>query len=94
MSCPKGRGPSLSEATWEHVAASLRLSGREVQILNGILQNNTPLEIANDLGISVHTVHSHLARLYRKMNVSSRAELILEVFKEYVSQYASDTDSR
>lgn len=93
MSCPKGHGPSLSSATLEHVAASLRLSGREVQILNGILHNNTPLEIANDLGISVHTIHSHLARLYRKMNVSSRAELILEVFRKYVNE-STDSEHR
>jgi Bacterial regulatory proteins, luxR family len=37
------------------------------------------------LGISSHTVHTHLERLYHKLAVGSRAALISRIFVEYLS---------
>ncbi len=36
--------------------------------------------IATSLGISVHTVHSHFRRLYTKLGVHDRCELLLHIF--------------
>lgn len=51
------------------------LSGRERQIVTAILAGRTNKEIAHQLGISPKTVEWHLARLYARIGVQSRAEL-------------------
>ena len=53
---------------------SLDLSGREVEVLRLVAQGLTNLEIAERLYLSPNTVHAHLRRIYRKLNVTSRAE--------------------
>jgi DNA-binding CsgD family transcriptional regulator len=41
--------------------------------------------LATSLGISRHTIHTHLERLYRKLRVNSRSQLIAAVFVAYVT---------
>jgi DNA-binding CsgD family transcriptional regulator len=54
----------------------LRGSTRQVQILELASQGQSDKEIAIALGISVHTVRSHLQRLYRSAGLSNRAEAV------------------
>jgi DNA-binding NarL/FixJ family response regulator len=80
------RGRSiLPYAAWNLIANSLRISDRELQIIQGIFDDHKEFAIALDLAISMHTVHSHLERLYRKLGVSSRVELVLCILSEYLS---------
>ena len=74
----------LSTDEWFRICDGLRLSARECEIVHGVLENCSEAHIALNLRISVHTVHSHFERLYRKLRVRSRAELVLRVFEEYV----------
>jgi len=48
------------------------LTERERQILLGIAQGNSNKDIARSLGISQHTVKTHVYNIYRKLNVSRR----------------------
>jgi DNA-binding NarL/FixJ family response regulator len=41
--------------------------------------------IAERLGLSPHTVHTYLWRIYRKLQVQSREELLVRVFAEFRS---------
>ncbi len=52
------------------------LSEREEQILACIFQELSDKEIAATLGIGTATVHTHLHRLYEKMGVHSRKDVI------------------
>ena len=54
---------------WKVIANSLRISDRELQIIQGIFDDRKEFAIADELTISVHTVHTHLERLYRKLGV-------------------------
>ena len=74
----------LSRAQWQSLARSLRFSPREFQIVQRIFDSETEAYIAAGLGISVHTVHTYLERLYRKLSVNGRCELIVRVFAEHV----------
>ena len=69
--------------TWDSLAESLSLSGRELEIIQAVFDDENERQIAARLGISRHTVHTHLERLYRKLSISSRVQLVIRVFNEY-----------
>jgi ATP/maltotriose-dependent transcriptional regulator MalT len=80
------RGQSiLPYAAWETIAKSLRISNRELQIVQGVFDDRKEYAIAHELKISMHTVHTHLERLYRKLGVTSRLGLVLCIVSEYLS---------
>jgi DNA-binding NarL/FixJ family response regulator len=79
----------LSADAWKAIATALRISARELQIIQGIFDDRKELAIAHELTISVHTVHTHLERLYRKLGVSSRLGLVLYILAEYLSSLPS-----
>ena len=75
----------IKESRWCEITRTLKISGRESEIIQYIMAGETEGEIASSLGISAHTVHTHLERLYNKLKVNSRAQLITRIFAEYVS---------
>jgi DNA-binding NarL/FixJ family response regulator len=75
----------LTHDGWKTIAQSLHISDRELQIIQGIFDDRKEYAIADELKISVHTVHTHLERLYRKLGISSRVALVLYIFSEYLS---------
>lgn len=72
----------LTTDEWHVVAVRLKLSEREVQVIHGVFDSLSDSAIADQLGISKHTVHTHLWRLYRKLFVRNRCGLIVRVFWE------------
>lgn len=52
------------------------LTRREVQVLNFISLGFKYEDIADELGISTHTVRHHLENIYKKLNVTSRTQAI------------------
>jgi DNA-binding CsgD family transcriptional regulator len=74
----------FSERAWLAISRTLNLSGRELQILRGTFDGRTEFAIAADLGISAHTVHTHIGRLHRKLRVLDRVELVLRVTHEFL----------
>lgn len=57
--------------------AEVELTARETEVLRLIAKGMTQAETARLLGISQHTVAGYVKDLYRKLNVSSRAEAAL-----------------
>ncbi len=54
------------------------LSDREVEALNLLARGFTYVECADLLGISPHTIGTHVKNIYRKLEVTSRAEAVFE----------------
>jgi DNA-binding CsgD family transcriptional regulator len=52
------------------------LSPRQRQTLDGLLAGDSEKQIARTLGISVHTAHDHIRKLYKLFAVNSRGELL------------------
>jgi DNA-binding NarL/FixJ family response regulator len=80
----------LSTGTWPSLAESLRLSPRELQVVKGVFQDHKEESIAADLGISPHTVSTYLQRIYAKLCVGSRPQLIVRVVAEYLRAAGAD----
>ena len=55
---------------------SVNLTGREQEVLEAVARGERSKEIASHLGISERTVKAHLASIYSKMGVDSRAAAI------------------
>mgnify|MGYP001571648674 FL=1 len=51
------------------------LSAREWEVAQGLASGRHSPAVAAALGISVHTVRNHLKSVFRKLNVSTQAEL-------------------
>jgi DNA-binding NarL/FixJ family response regulator len=60
------------------VTSTASLTPREREVLTLLAKGIHSGEIARLLGISRHTVGDHIKNLYRKLNISSRAEAALE----------------
>lgn len=56
----------------------VRLTERETVVLQRVAKGYTLPEIAQQLGLSRHTIADHIKQIYRKLGVSSRAEATLE----------------
>ncbi|MEO5916220.1 MAG: response regulator transcription factor [Luteolibacter sp.] len=57
------------------------LTPREHSILELLLEAYSYREIAERIGISVHTVNFHIRHIYEKLHVRSRGEIILKFMK-------------
>src|SRR5579864_5044627 len=53
------------------------LAQREDEVANLVAEGLTNREIAQKLGVAEHTVSNHLFRIYEKLGISSRVELLL-----------------
>lgn len=65
--------PSLAERAGNE---NSELSEREREILQGVARGERSKEIAARLGISIRTVGAHLASIYTKLGVDSRASAV------------------
>jgi DNA-binding CsgD family transcriptional regulator len=74
----------ITEADWGRISATLRLSSRESEIAFLLLADSSEHTIGDRLSISKHTVHSHIERLYRKLAIRSRSQLVVKLFEAYV----------
>lgn len=57
------------------------LAKREDEVASLVAEGLTNREIARKLGLSEHTVSNYLFRIYNKLGISSRVELVLYVLK-------------
>lgn len=73
--------PSLTRSFIEEVQLADRrpeapLSKREAEILQKVAYGATTKEVAHDLGISPHTVKTHLERIFEKLGANDRAQAV------------------
>jgi len=74
----------FTRQAWQRLAIRLQLTERELQIVWGVSQDRNDSAIACSLGVSPNTVHTHLNRLYAKLGVCNRMELMLLLFGTFL----------
>jgi DNA-binding NarL/FixJ family response regulator len=71
------KAPAVPFAGNARVQASLRISGRELEVLELLAAGQSNKEIATRLNVSPNTVKTHVAKLFEKLEVRRRTEAIL-----------------
>lgn len=74
------------ESLMRHVENEVSLTERETDVLQRVAKGYTLPEIALQFGLSKHTIADHIKQVYRKLNVSSRAEAALEAARRGLVQ--------
>lgn len=57
------------------------LSDREREVIDGMAAGQPYKEIADRLGVSVHTVRSYIRRIYEKLHVRTRTEAVAKYYR-------------
>ena len=71
-------GAHRREALVRQLDEGVHLTERESDVLQRVAKGYTMAEIAVQFGLSRHTIGDHIKQIYKKLNVSSRAEAALE----------------
>jgi DNA-binding CsgD family transcriptional regulator len=79
----------LRTAEWRLIDRELKLSAREHDIVELVLADLKESAMGARLGISPHTVHTHLERLYRKLGVRGRVQLVVRALGTCLAQMRS-----
>jgi PAS domain S-box-containing protein len=79
-----GRATSGLDDSGQAAAATQSLTAREAEVLALIARGQTNQGIADELGITVNTVERHIANLYRKLQIRSRAQATAYVLQQGV----------
>jgi DNA-binding NarL/FixJ family response regulator len=66
----------IDEAQYVERRPEAPLSRRETEILQKVAFGSTTKEVAHDLGISPHTVKTHLERIFEKLGANDRAQAV------------------
>lgn len=82
----------VSREGWALLCRRLRLSAREAQIARCVIEDAKESAIADNLRISPHTVHTHMERLYEKLHVASRVQLVVLLVRRYL-ELTTEADS-
>jgi DNA-binding CsgD family transcriptional regulator len=72
----------LDRKLLDGILSQYDISTREIEIIEFMMHGKSNKEIASALFISRHTVKNHIYRIYKKLNVSSRIQLIQFVMKK------------
>lgn len=76
----------LLNAEWSQLKRKLRLTDRELEVLQGLFDEQTDQAIAASLGITTRTVRAHLDSVYRKCHCRTRTGAVVSVFRTYVEK--------
>jgi len=71
---------SMRPLKMQPVGGMARLTQREREVVRLVADGMRNLEIARQLGLSEHTVRNYLIRVFDKLGISSRVELVLYAF--------------
>jgi DNA-binding NarL/FixJ family response regulator len=78
----QGQTQEQTKAAQQLPLNTARLTPRETDILWGIAKGFSYTDIAGRLGLSRHTVPSHIKNIYRKLEVNSRSEAVFEAVQQ------------
>jgi len=71
----------LPPEKWQQLMETIQLPPQQIRIVELILRNYCDKQIAVALGLKVPTVRTYLHRVFERLGVGDRLELVLRLFK-------------
>lgn len=68
----------------EPAAVNYKLSDREKEVLQQLVNGRSYKMIAAEMFIAVDTVRSHIRKIYEKLHVNSKSEAVAKAFKDKI----------
>ncbi len=81
MSAPIARKLVQSLQSPVRAQAGAELSPREREVLDSLAEGQAYKQIADKLGVSIHTVRNYIRRIYEKLHVRSSAEAVAKYLR-------------
>ncbi len=72
----------LGDAARRRIAASLRLTTRELELVRGVFNEQKRDAMAADMAVSISTIKTKMRHLFAKLGVRNRSGLMVRVFAE------------
>jgi DNA-binding NarL/FixJ family response regulator len=70
------------QATRPSGGKDAELSAREREVLNGLAEGFVYKQIADQLGVSIHTLRNYIRRIYEKLHVHTRTEAVAKYYRQ------------
>ena len=70
----------LNAHEWRHVQERFRLAPQEARIAGLIIDGQRDKQIAAAMGLSIPTVRTYLTRIFQRIGVADRTELVVRIF--------------
>lgn len=77
-----GEFTAREEEAQQPKPAGVELTPRETEILRMLVDGQTAAALADKLCISVHTANAHVRNIYRKLEVTSRAQAVSKALRD------------
>jgi DNA-binding NarL/FixJ family response regulator len=71
----------VAESTPLSQVPTVALTSREMQILRGVAKGHTTKRLAQDIGLRVPSIETHLHNIFRKLNATNRGEAVSAALK-------------
>ena len=75
---------SQQELLRDQFVDRLKLTRREIEIIQSIAKGLSSVQIADLLNVSTHTIETHRKNIFRKLNISNVAELVHFAHENYL----------
>lgn len=75
----------LSAQKWRAVAERLRLSDRQLDVVQGLVDGKSESSIGKRLNLSASTIHTDVLGMYTKFNINDRTSLVVRVFLTHLA---------
>ena len=76
-------GKVFTKTEWANLTNHLGLSPKQAEIARQLLEGSSDKQIAQKLGIAIPTVRTYMGRMFAKLDVQDRNELIVNIFRQF-----------
>ena len=80
------KSPIFSEAQWADLTEAMSLSPRQVDVVKCVFRGFADKQTARHLGLKINTVRDYMGRIYLKVGVEDRVELVLCVLSRFLAR--------
>jgi len=82
-----GKYPIFDDHEWDNLACTIPLSRRQRDISHCLFRGFRDRQIAEELGLSISTIRTHLSMLFEKTGTQDRVDYILFLLQHFLNNF-------